>query len=145
MDRRLRSISLILIMPFFLGGCGMAGKWFHAKPKKDKNAVPHDLFIGTIESINPEQHFVLIHTVMRTTIQAGSRLETRPATGNKSLLTITPEQKLNFLAADISEGFPQVGDAVVLPPQLPVAPVSGGSTPPIQLPLPLGGLPPPIH
>lgn len=144
MNRRLRTISLCITLPFFLGSCGLVGKWFRPKPKPDKTP-PHDLFIGTIESVNPEQHFVLIHTVMRTSLQAGTKLETRPTTGSKARLTITPEQKLNFLAADITEGFPQVGEAVVLPPQLAVASAPGGTAPPIQLPLPSGSLPPPIH
>ncbi len=144
MNRRLCAISLYIVMPFFLGSCGLAGKWFRPKPKPDKTP-PHDLFIGTIESVNPEQHFVLIRTVMRTTLQAGSKLETRPTTGSRARLTITPEQKLNFLAADITEGFPQVGEAVVAPPQLTVTPAPGSELPTIQLPLPPGGLPPPIH
>ncbi len=144
MNRRLRIISLCLSLPFFLGGCGLVGKWFRPKPKPD-HTPPHDLFIGSVESVNPEQHFVLIRTVMRTTLPAGSKLETRPTSGSKARLTITPEQKLNFLAADITEGFPQVGDAVVLPPQFPAAPAPGTAAPPLQLPLPAGGLPPPIH
>ena len=144
MNRGLRAISIYITLPFILGGCGLVARWIHRHPKQDKTP-PQDLFIGTIESVNPEQHFVLIHTVMRTTMQAGTKLEARPATGGKSRLTVTPEQKLNFLTADITEGFPQVGEAVVLPPQLPLAVAPGGAAASIQLPLPAAGLPPPIN
>ncbi len=144
MNRSLCAISLYIILPFILGSCGMVGKWFRPKPKPVKTP-PHDLFIGTIESVNPEQHFVLIHTVMRTTLITGSKLETRPVNGSKAKLTITPEQKLNFLAADITEGFPQPGDPVVYPPQLPADAAPGGTGQPTQLPLQGGTLPPPIY
>ena len=97
-----------------LGGCGTIAKIFHRKPKP-VDTTPHDVFIGTVEMVNPEQHFVLIHTSMHFKMEAGWKLETRPVNGSKSVLSITPEQKLNYLSADIAEGFPQRGEVVVLP------------------------------
>jgi hypothetical protein len=102
-----------------LSGCGIIAKALRSKPKPDEDAKkPHDLFIGVIDMVNPEQHFVLIKTGVQLKLQPGWKLETRPSSGGpKSVLAITPEQKLNFLSADIVEGFPQQGEMVVLPPQ----------------------------
>lgn len=126
--------------------------------KSSKTAVPREpknQIIGTIEMINPEQHFVLVKTSYRMALSPGTKLETLAANGLKAVLTVTPEHKMNFISADITEGFPQQGDTVILPatikpPDAAVQP--GGDQPPpldnlppiVDLPLPLNQLPPPI-
>jgi hypothetical protein len=111
---------LLSLLCFSLCGCGIVSKAFHSHHKKDddKDKQTKDLFIGTVEMVNPEQHFVLIRTGLQLKLQAGWKLETRPQNGSpKSVLVVTPEQKLNFLSADIADGNPQQGELVVLPPQ----------------------------
>jgi hypothetical protein len=115
-------ISLVrfLLLPLLclpLCGCGIISKALQHHKKDDKDKQPKDIAIGVIEMVNPEQHFVLIRTGMQYKLSPGWKLETRPLNGPKSVLSITPEQKLNFLSADIVEGFPQQGELVVLPPQ----------------------------
>jgi hypothetical protein len=89
------------------------------------------------------------------TVTAGTKLESHSPNGLKAVLTVTPEHKMNFISADITEGYPQQGDTVVQiaapkPPDTPAP--SGGDQPPpldapppiVDLPLPEGQLPPPI-
>lgn len=106
----------------------------------DKNA---DVFIGVVESVNPEQKFVLVRTEMRIALPAGTRLESRAASGAKASLVVTPEHKMNFLSADIAEGSPAAGDVVVMPanaaaalPAQSTAPTASGQSPSMMLPDP---------
>ena len=141
MIRTLRAVALLVSLPLMLGSCGMIAKIFHRKPKP-VDTEPRDQFIGTIETVNPEQHFVLVRTAFRLQLDAGTKLETRPVNGSKSVLSLTPEQKLNFLSADIIEGFPQHGEIVVLP----ASSVKAPSVTTDSLPLPSldpGGIAPP--
>ena len=124
---------ILLTAALSLSGCGLIGNLFRSKPKPSQEG-PHDVMIGTVESVNPEQHFVLIRTAMMLHLNPGWKLETRPVSGSKSVLTVTPEQKLNFLSADIVEGFPQKGDVVVMPPQLSTAPAAPSAIPPLTPP-----------
>jgi hypothetical protein len=146
MGRTLRAIILLLTLPGLLAGCGLLAKWFTRKPKPDKHAGARDVWIGSIEMVNPEQRFVLVQTGMKLNLQPGWKLETRPVSGARSVLTVSPEQKLNFLSADITEGYPQKGELVVLPPQ-----AGAGPTAPPEQPAPPASpattgptLPPPI-
>lgn len=145
MGRTLGALFLLAALPMTLGGCGLLAKWFAPKPKPDKDAASRDIFIGVIEMVNPEQRFVLIRTAMKLNLQAGWRLETRPESGGRSVVTVAPEQKLNFLSADIVEGYPQKGELVVLPPQ---ASAGNAATPSLSAPTPGPAthynLPPPI-
>jgi hypothetical protein len=78
----------------------------------DKNS---DVFVGVVESVNPEQKFVLLRTELRMAVAPGSKLESHSSNGSKASLVVTPERKMNFLSADITGGSPSVGDVVILP------------------------------
>ncbi|MCE9519304.1 MAG: hypothetical protein K8R87_07115 [Verrucomicrobia bacterium] len=147
MGRTLRAMILLLTMPLLLGSCGLLAKHLGKKAKPDKDAGTKDVSIGIIELVNPEQGFVLVRTDMKLNLQPGSKLETRPITGFRSVLTVSPEQKLNFLSADITSGFPQKGEAVVMPHQ--AGATATTATPPPLPPsapsVPASNLPPPIH
>lgn len=132
---------LLPLLCLSLSGCGIVAKAFRSKPKPDENdKKPKDLFIGVIDMVNPEQHFVLIKTGIQLKLQPGWKLETRPSSGGpKSVLVITPEQKMNFLSADVVEGFPQQGEMVVLPPQAGSAAAPGAPGSPSAPPLPTSG------
>ncbi len=134
---RFLNFLLLPLLCLSLSGCGLIGKAFRSKPKPDEDAKkPKDLFIGVIDMVNPEQHFVLIKTGIQLKLEPGWKLETRPSSGGpKSVLVITPEQKQNFLSADIAEGYPQQGEMVVLPPQGgSAAPAATGSPGALTLP-----------
>lgn len=158
----LRSILVLATLGpllFSLSSCGTMQQLLRKKP--DKNAATgnpgesKDQIIGTIEMVNPEQRFVLVKTMNRMAVAAGTKLESHSPNGLKSVLTVTPEHKMNFISADITEGYPQQGDIVVQvsvpkPPDTP-APVGGDQPPPLEppppivdLPLPLDQLPPPV-
>ncbi len=146
MGRSMRAMMLLLTLPLMLGSCGLLSKWFAKKPKPDKDAGTKDVYVGSIEMVNPEQGFVLVQTGMKLNLQPGWKLETRPVSGTRSVLTVSPEQKLNFLSADITKGFPQKGETVVLPPQA-GAIVAPPTTVPVPPPAPgvsPSTLPPPI-
>ena len=147
MGRPIRALFLLAALPALLGGCGLLAKWFAPRPKPDKDAGTRDIYIGVVEMVNPEQRFVLIRTGMKFSLKTGWKLETRPAGGGaNSILTISPEQKLNFLSADITEGYPQKGEIVVLPPQLSAGPETAPAPENVpSLPRPTQySLPPPI-
>lgn len=149
---------------FSLSSCGSMSHFLKKSSKSAKPqapAAPKDQVIGTIEMVNPEQHFVLVKTLNRMALTAGTKLESHSPNGLKAVLTVTPEHKMNFISADIVEGYPQQGDIVVeiavpKPPDAPAQPAidqppplepqpSNGAPPPIvDLPLPEGQLPPPI-
>ncbi len=84
----------------------------HVPVAADKNS---DVYLGIVESVNPEQKFVLLRTEIRVVLAAGTKLETRSPHGTMASLVVTPERKMNFLSADITEGAPAAGDAVILP------------------------------
>ncbi|CAN5688935.1 hypothetical protein BH11VER1_BH11VER1_39080 [soil metagenome] len=164
----LRSIIAFTALAPLLFALSSCGSMSHLLKKSSKSAkteapeAPKDQVIGTIEMVNPEQHFVLVKTLNRMALAAGTKLESHsPNGGLKAVLMVTPEHKLNFISADIAEGYPQQGDIVIeiavpKPPDTPAKPASdqppplepftsGGAPPPIvDLPLPEGQLPPPI-
>jgi len=134
-----RSCTLLLLAPLFallttsLIGCGTVKKGLSWRPFKKKPAVEEktqkDLYLGTVEMVNPEQRFVLIRSELRMTFPAGTRLQSRSKTGSKTDLILTPERKMSFISADIKEGFPQAGDTVVIPFAEPAASAAIAGTP----------------
>jgi hypothetical protein len=119
MRRLLLTLALVAaVLP--TGSCGVLKKHLfsrkHSPVSVDKN---RDVFIGLVESVNPEQKFVLVRTELRMMVAPGVKLESRSAKGTKASLLVTPERKMNFLSADITEGSPASGDMVILPAQAP--------------------------
>jgi hypothetical protein len=97
-------------------GCGLIKNNLFSRKKTPEGAdSTKDVFIGVVESVNPEQKFVLVRTDTRMIIAPGTKLESRSMSGSKASLTVTPERKLNFLSADIAEGSPATGDVVIMP------------------------------
>ncbi len=120
------SCLLMLTLP----GCSyLAGKALQKPLKKlQDNRVGQALLIGTIEMVNPEQNYVLIHCDSRPTLEAGIELIALDSSGNKSKLVVTPERKGNYLTADIKEGTPTIGSLALQKIQesdtLPAAPTT---------------------
>ncbi len=115
---RLQTLLLLAFAIPLLSGCGIVKKSLAGRPspKKERNdaGVVRETVVGVIESVNPEQQFVLVRMEQRMNIAAGTRLETRSPNGMHSQLVAGPERKLNFLAADIVDGAPHAGDLVVV-------------------------------
>jgi hypothetical protein len=122
MIRRLLFMLAILAAVLPAGSCSLFKK--HLLSRK-YSPVPADknsgVFIGMVESVNPEQKFVLIRTELRMVVAPGSKLESHSASGTKASLVVTPERKMNFLSADITEGSPSAGDVVIMSAQVAAA------------------------
>ncbi|MFZ4767159.1 MAG: hypothetical protein ACOYMN_19575 [Roseimicrobium sp.] len=145
MFRSLLHFGLALVVAS-LTSCGLLQKgWtvLKGKPKEKPAAAPQEAFIGVVESVNPEQKFVLVRMEMRMAIAPGTRLETRPEHGIKSVFTVTPERKLSFLSADIVEGLPARGDVVVRPVQAAPAQLAEATSAMFPAPAPSDTLGPP--
>lgn len=86
-----------------------------AKNKEEPTAETktRTLLVGTVELVNPEQRYVLIQRDPSMIIPAGTELSCLDATGTVSKIVTTPEQKGNFIAADIKEGTPRVKNLVL--------------------------------
>jgi hypothetical protein len=127
--RRLLFMLVILAAVLSVCSCSLLKK-FHPFARKHPPASAEkksDRFIGVVESVNPEQKFVLVRTELRLAVAPGAKLEAHSASGSKSSLVVTPERKMNFLSADITSGSPAAGDVVTLPAgsaALPPAPAS---------------------
>ena len=158
--RGVHPIMMVLAVISLTGCETLERGWAFLKGKPGKQGVAasaQDTVIGIVESVNPEQKFVLVRMDVRMPVAAGTRLETRPQKGMKAVLTVTPERKQSFVSADIVDGLPSPGDLVVMPPGaepptvgVPVVPgAEPAPTPPLpatvpSTPVPDGGLPPPV-
>jgi hypothetical protein len=117
--------------------CGLLNDLFSRKHPTE-HAKSSDMLIGVIESVNPEQKFVLVRTDLRMVLPTGTKLESRSLRGAKASLVLTPERKTNFLSADIADGLPMVGDIVILPAQAAPLPAPSMVIPESGLPAPAG-------
>lgn len=107
----------ILFAGMALASCGLLKKKGPEMVKGTENAAGGPTYlIGLVEMVNPEQKFVLIRTETKTTIPAGHLLTAIDATGARSTLKVSPENKQNFLTADITEGVPRIGNLVIYRP-----------------------------
>ena len=70
--------------------------------------------VGEIAVVDEEKRFVLIDLDSNLSVPApGTALRSINATGKSAHLKASPEQKRPFIAADIVDGEPAVGDKVV--------------------------------
>lgn len=116
MTVRFHTLLALGAMLWLSTGCGLLRRTLHwgAKPAKADPNAGKELFIGVVDMVNPEQHFVLIRTGVNMTLKTGTALEARSPEGNRSGLTVTPEHKTNYISADIANGTPKRGDFVIL-------------------------------
>ncbi len=72
------------------------------------------MIVGEIAVVNEAKRFVLIDLQSNLYVPApGTALRTTNASGKTAHLKAAPEQKRPFIAADIVDGEPAVGDQVV--------------------------------
>jgi hypothetical protein len=145
-----RAFSLLLSLALLLGcsGCNLLHK-FKSKPKTEAKAPEGPTVIGSIELVNPEARFVVVHLLANVPIAPGTELFTMGASGRTAKLKVTPERKTVFITADVTSGEPQKGDAVLrgpataAPAATPAATPAGPSsaTNPNSLPVAPGAIP----
>ncbi len=103
----------------FGGGCGGHA---HEAPAVTGSASPAPSatppivrrIVGEIAVVNAAEHFVLIDLGSNLYVPApGTTLRSLDAAGVAARLKTSPEQKRPFIAADIIDGTPKVGDEVL--------------------------------
>ncbi|MEO8043600.1 MAG: hypothetical protein ABI674_01730 [Spartobacteria bacterium] len=94
---------------FALSGCAAA------RPKAPSpTAALKPRVVGEVVVVDEEKHFVLIDLQSNLYVPApGTALSTRNTGGETAHLKASPEQKRPFIAADIVDGEPAVGDQVM--------------------------------
>ena len=77
-------------------------------------ATPEPSVVGEVAVVDAEKHFVLVDLESNLYVPApGTQLRATNAKGGIAHLKASPEQKRPFVAADIIDGAPAVGDQVV--------------------------------
>ena len=93
-----------------LGGCGSIAR----RTTATKAAGPRVINVGEVVVVNEERRFVLIDLESSLYVPApGVFLHTMHGSTQTARLKVSPERKRPFIAADILDGEPKVGDRVV--------------------------------
>lgn len=159
---RMELFARLLLVSTLVGGLcqcaamkklGTKGKKTEAQTE-DAKPKTRTLLVGTVELVNPEQQYVLILRDPSMIIPAGTVLTCLDSTGTTSKIVTTPEQKGNYIAADIQQGSPRLKNLVLhvvdesaesfvgIPPQTTTPGLPPGIEPlPLDAPLD-SGLPP---
>ncbi len=122
-----RAFYLLLSFAFLLecSSCNLLHKLKpHSKPKMADKAPEGPVVIGSVELVNPEARFVVVHLLANVPISAGTELSTAGPSGHVAKLKVTPERKTVFITADITSGEPQKGDTVLRGPTPAAAPAT---------------------
>ncbi|MBA3608001.1 MAG: hypothetical protein H0W43_05750 [Chthoniobacterales bacterium] len=94
-----------------LSGCASA-----ARPKAvpTASAAARPRVVGEVAVVDEEKRFVLIDLQSNLYVPPpGTELRTTNSAGDTARLKASPEQKRPFIAADIVDGDPAVGDEVL--------------------------------
>jgi hypothetical protein len=104
--------SAIISSVLALSGCAPQTR---AKTTDAAGAVvPEPRVVGEVAVVDEENHFVLVDLDSHLYVPApGTALRATNAKGEIAHLKTSPEQKRPFVAADIVDGDPAVGDEVV--------------------------------
>jgi hypothetical protein len=111
----MRSATLLLIscltISCILASSGCAPT---VAPKRAAAAVTRPSVVGEIAVVDEEKRFVLIDLESNLYVPLpGTELRSKNAAGEIAHLKASPEQKRPFIAADIVDGDPAVGDQVL--------------------------------
>lgn len=99
--------ALAATLCLFLLGCATAEK--KAEPPKEQQPQPRR--IGTVVLVNEDLQFVLVD-VGSYQPATGQALKCFTGESESAVLSVSPEAKRPFIAADILQGHPQKGDEV---------------------------------
>ena len=108
--------SAIISSVLALTGCApqTRAKTPAAAPAVAKPVTPEPRVVGEIAVVDNEKHFVLVDLESNLYVPApGTALRATNPNGEVAHLKASPEQKRPFVAADIIDGDPAVGDQVV--------------------------------
>ncbi len=114
-------LTTMLVGGVLLGaaGCANPGKPA-ASAKRSASPTPSatprvtHFMVGEIAVVNETERFVLVDLGAHLYVPPpGELLQTTDATGTTAHLKASPEQKRPFIAADIVDGTPKVGDEVL--------------------------------
>lgn len=120
----------LLLSLCLLSSCGALQKLTTGRPKKpEKKDEPNQVNVGTIELVNPDQHFVLIRTLAHLMVPAGTELFSTNNLGQVTKYKVTPERKGSFLAADVVAGNPQKNEMVMFHATSAAPPALSGDKP----------------
>jgi hypothetical protein len=104
-------IGAAILLAVALSGCGAPP---HRVPPNSSSAASAAVEVGRITIINQKNRFVLIDLESNLYVPApGTPLISISPTGKTAHLKASAEQKRPFIAADILDGEPAVGDRVV--------------------------------
>ncbi len=109
--------ATLLFSLFCLTNCGLfLGAGCVASPRAKAPAAtapPRPRVVGEVAVVDEEKRFVLIDLQSNLYVPPpGTELRTTNAAGDTAHLKASPEQKRPFIAADIVDGEPAVGDEV---------------------------------
>jgi hypothetical protein len=108
----MRRLLLLMLLPLATGCASL--RFGKTKPTAGTPPeAPAEVFVGTIELVNPEQDFVLIHCEVIPVLPDRAELTAVGLDGSESKLVLAPERKGRHLTADIREGQPQLRQFVV--------------------------------
>lgn len=111
---RLTSSILLLCLTITWSILALTGCAPRTRPKAPTAAAIGPRVVGEVAVVDEEKHFVLIDLDSNLYVPApGAALRTTNARGEIAHLRASPEQKRPFVAADIIDGDPAVGDQVV--------------------------------
>ena len=111
---RLASASLFLCLTITGSMLALSGCAPRTRPNAPTAAAAGPRIVGEIAVVDEEKRFVLIDLDSNLYVPApGTALRSTNATGETTHLKASPEQKRPFVAADIIDGDPAVGDQVV--------------------------------
>ena len=99
-----------LALGLAFSGCGSSG----SRTTAPKAAGPRAINVGEVAVVDKERRFVLIDLESSLYVPApGVALRTLQGSTETGHLKVSPERKRPFIAADILDGEPKVGDRVV--------------------------------
>ncbi len=107
--RCLTIAGVAISLPFPFAGCAP-----RTRPAAAASAAVVPSVVGEIAVVDEEKRFVLIDLDSNLYVPPpGAALRSTNAAGKTAHLKASPEQKRPFIAADIVDGAPAVGDEVV--------------------------------
>ncbi len=113
----MRTVPLMascLVAVAMLGGCGLLPK---KKPDAPEATLP--AWIGRVAMVDQGHRFALVDTGAPMQLAPGAKLLSFRDQCRTASLQATPESRPPYLAVDITEGMPSMGDQVALDESLP--------------------------
>ncbi len=106
---QIAKFAATLAIAFSLGGCALLGK---KKPAIPEATLP--TWIGKVVMVDNSYGFALVDTGAPRRVAVGTRLLSFREQSRTALLTATEEIRPPYLAVEITEGLPSLGDQVAL-------------------------------